>query len=372
MPIVTQGHQVQVMPTYSPLDPSRVTFNPAGFAQGALSSFEIVNQLAQQRDMQMRQAAFQQQQAELAATREGRLGALNANNLASINLAPRRNIADIALADQAAALAPGQTNVGLANQETQLADLALKESLRKFTNETATTNAQTDAAVAPAVGQLKVLETDNALANAPLKNEFSVAELTQKLNSLETDKNMTDKQKLATIRNTLAEAAAHEAAARRSDRDETRKVDPIKELSDLQLEIQRLEGTNVINPNADNEGKPMPIIQYQAQTRGPKDQLLTQDPTKLFSPSTWFDGPQPMVVNPEAERIRAQLQTLYDRRNTLTQQLATPQSSAGPAATPTATAAVNPQSPTDLVAAVKAGKISKEAAKEYATSKGWK
>ncbi len=305
MPINTGGYQVQQMPTYSPLDPNRVTYGLDGVASGIQSSLNIANILANQK-------AFQQAQAELAATREGRLGAMNAQNLATIQLAPEKNLADIALAQNTAALAPSNRNAALAQNNDQLANLALKDSLRGWTDDTAAIQAQVANAVAGKKGQLDVIQTDNALENAPLQNKYTVAKLVQDFNALDSDKSMSDSQKLANIRNTIAEADAREAAARKADRDEKKPVDPIKELDDIQMQIDRLKKEPVINPGADNKGTPMPYIQYLGQTRAPDGSVARQSASQIFHPSTWGTT-TPVPLNPAVETVANQLAVLEAR-----------------------------------------------------------
>ncbi len=326
--INTQGHQVQVMPTYSPLDPSRVTFNPAGFTQGALSSIELMDQLARQR-------AFQQAQAELAATRDGRLGALNAQNLATIQLAPQKNIADIALAQQQAALIPGQTQAGLADQQ-------FAQDIRPFVQGAKRQQAETDDALAVQKADMQIVQArldaekqTREGEQAPLKGALDLAKLTQDFENLDKDKSMSDSQKLATIRNTLASAAQSEAAARKADRDDTKPVDPLKKIDDLQMQIQRLKSEEVLNPGADNLGTPMPVIKYQGATRGPDGKPLMQKNENLVLPWTWGDRPTQVPLNPAAEKKLNQIKILEDQLDALTSSLSAPQSSSGePAPTP--------------------------------------
>jgi hypothetical protein len=324
MPIQTQGHQVQIMPQYTAMDPNRVTFNPAGFTQGALSSIEIIDQLQKQR-------AFQQAQMELAATRDGRLGAMNAQNLATIQLAPQRSIADIALAQQQAALIPGQTEATLANQEFDRYLRPMTQRVQGQKAETAEYLAATRADQEIKQAELDAQRQAREEQQAPLKGALDLAKLTQDFQNIDSDKSMSDTQKLATIRSTLASAAANEAQARKDDRVEPKKVDPIKELDDIQMQIQRLQATPVVNPNADNTGMPMPMLQYQAQTRDPNGALL-----KVDNPY-WFTGDSPVKLNPEAERVAEQLRILQDRRAAITQSMAAPASSSGaPAPAPAA------------------------------------
>lgn len=360
MAIQTQGHQVQVMPTYSPVDPNRVSFDLSGLTNGAMSSIQLINALAQQK-------AFAQAQAELAATREGRLGATNAQNLATIQLAPQKNLADIALAQQQAQLIPGQTEAALAGQD-------FSKVLRPFLQNVERQKAETADALSVANADKEIKQSkidaekqDREIEAAPLEHQKRLIQLNQDINSIADDKKLNDTEKLAKIRQLNAQSANYEAEARKNDRAEGKIVDPIKELSQLQLEIQRLQSTPVINPGANNNGTPMPVLQYEAQTRGPDGKVL-----KVDNPY-WFTGDSPAKLNPEAERIRDQLKILQDRRDSLTKALISQSSAPAPiAASAPAQAPAAPSSPKELIDAVRAGKISKEQAKEYATSKGWK
>lgn len=310
MPIVTQGHQVQVMPTYTPLDPRSVVFNPGVIADGALSSIQIAQALAQQK-------AFAQAQAELAATREGRLGAMNAQNLAAIQLAPEKNIADIALARQQAAVAPSQTDVALAGNKDQLANLALKESLRGFTDDTARTKAQVENAIAPLAGDAAIRNLNNDAETAPKEHQLKLAKLSQDIESIVSDKNLSDAQKLATIRHLNAQSNALDAAARKDDRYQPKQEDVLKQLADVTQQILRLENGKVVG-SVDGEQTTMPQIQYQSATMNPDGTPITKVPDSLLGFIPWGTKDAP-PRNPEADRRANELKGLYELRNQLTQ-----------------------------------------------------
>lgn len=315
------------------MDPNRVTFDPTGFGRGALSGIEIIDQLS-------RAKAFAQAQAELAATREGRLGATNATNLATIQLAPQKNIADILLAQQQSALIPGQTEDALAKQQFNLGLRPFLQNVERQKAETADALAVTRADHEIKQAKLDDEKQDREAEIAPIKGQFDLAKLTQDFENLDKDKSMSDTQKLATIRNTLASAAQSEASADYTERNRPKanvKDEQMKEISQLQLEIQRLQATPVLNPNLNNNGMPVPYLQYQGATRDPNGKVL-----KVDAPG-WFSGDQNALLNPEAERISQQLKILQDRRDALTKALVAP--TAPPAITLPSLATPNQSAP---------------------------
>ncbi len=309
MPINTGGYQVQVMPTYTPLDPRSVSFNPQAFSQGALSSIEIIDQLQKQK-------AFAQAQADLAATREGRLGATNAQNLATIQLAPQQNLADIAFAQQRAAIIPGQTEATLAGQQQALA-------LRPFLQHVERQKAETADQLAAQRSDMEVKQAELDAQNqaytsetAPLEHQVKLIKLNQDIESIASDKTLSDAQKVATIRNLNASAAQSEAQARKDDRAEPKKIDPIKELDDIQMQIDRLKKEPVVNPGGENAGKQMPYIQYLGETR-PDGNLAQQSAAHWYNPFT-YGNKIPVPLNPAAEKVADQLAVLEARRAALT------------------------------------------------------
>ncbi len=319
MPIQTAGHQVQVMPSYTAMDPNRVTFDPSGFTNGAMSSIQLLNALAQQK-------AFQQAQAELAATREGRLGALNAQNLATIQLAPQKNLADIALAQNTVALAPGQRELGLAQDESQIADLGFQKDIRNVVQDTKRQQAKAANELVGPEAEAKLLKAQGEVESLPVTNKLTLEKARQDLASITEDKDLSDREKLARIRNLNASAASSEANAAFTDRNRPSSknqnvIDEAqKQLGHIEMSIRRLEAQKVTDPNLNNEGMPVPIQQYQAATRDVKGNLITI-PRKNFNLPLIGTPAHPAVLNPEAEKVGTQLNNLYKLREKYTNDL---------------------------------------------------
>lgn len=338
MAIQTQGHQVQVMPQYVAPNPGLIAFNPQQISNGVLSSLQIADALA-------RRKAFLDQQAELEATRQARIDAelarsgiltgtaqgqiagTNAQNQSLVNTLPATDAAKIATANQLAAITPAQTP-GL------LADLAFKEEIRPLFQSNQVVKAQQEQTLNPVRFDTELTTLRAQQDVAPVQAELTLAQAQQQLASITEDKKLTDAQKLAQIRNLNASARASEAQAAYTERDRPRAGGPdlMNQLRDVQAQIQSLEKSPVVNPNLDNEGMPVPLIQYQAQTRGPDGMPVLVDAPGLFT------GDRPVTLNPAAEKTASQLQQLYQLRDQLTQAV-----SGGPSATAKAAPSTTPK-----------------------------
>lgn len=299
------------MPQYTPVDPRLVAFNPQQLTAGALSTIELANELSKRK-------AFLAQQAELEATRHGRLAAENTVNQSVVNVRPHQDIASIALAQNRAAVLPGQT-------EAELADQSFQAQRRPRVQDIQLTKDMVDEALGPIAGDLALGQARHGLTKLdiakeldPLKGQLEVAQTEDTLASLPEDKARNDRLKNAKAKLEEAQAELAEANADYVKRDKP-KADAanrnLTELKNIQLQIQHLENGGVINPNSDNLGKPMPLIQYQAQTRGPDGNLIVNKGFPIFGTDTV------MKTNPEAEQRSAELKGLYALRNSLTEQI---------------------------------------------------
>lgn len=317
MSIETGGYQVGVMPQYTPMDPRMVAFQPQQFSAGALSSLELINELDKRK-------AFAAQQAEQAATRAGRVGAMNAQNLATMDLAPRKSLADIALADQAAALAPGATTVGLGAQVAALRNQGNATQLDPYLQDTALTKAMSDSSLAGKRADLDAANVDAQTEIQPVKAEFDLEKAREALGSITEDKNLSDQEKVAKIRQLNASAAASEANASYTDRNKPKAgrqntIDEAqKQLGHIEMSIRRLESQKVVDPNSDTQGMPVPIQQYQASTRDAKGNVVILPKTFPYI----FQDDKKAVLNPEAEKVSAQLNQLYALRESYNNQIA--------------------------------------------------
>jgi hypothetical protein len=319
MAIQTQGHRVSVMPGFTPVDPSLVAFNPQAITSGALTAIQIAQQLQRKR-------AFDIQQAELAATRDARIaeelarsgivtqtapgviGATNARNLSTVQIQP------------------SATDLAIAGNQAGLGDIQFREQMRPLTQDTLRMGIEAKNANAPYETDLLFGQTDRGLQDvrlanelAPLTNQLAVAQTTQKLDELPEDKALNDRLKRAeaNLKEAQAEAAKAQADYTKRDRpkagqDATDQLQ--KQLGHVEQSIQRLENSKVINPSVDNNGMPVPLVQYQGQTRGPDGKVLTDQSSFLGIP---FGSATPKKLNPVAEQKSAELARLYALRDEL-------------------------------------------------------
>lgn len=230
MAIQTGGFKVDVIPSYTPVDPRLVAFNPGSFTNGILSAFDVAKTYDQMK-------AYKLMQDELAATRDKRIAAtgtgydasiardtgtiqteplktdaINAQNQALKNLVPIQGQFDvqqaknnIALQPGAFKLAQGQQDIGLQNQpydaEAQLASRQLEAATRDNTQQAAILNSSTG---------LTQAQFDNSSIDT--KNQIILNRLNDELVSAKSDKERKDALEQAHI--DLAKAQAEEAKAR--------------------------------------------------------------------------------------------------------------------------------------------------------------
>jgi hypothetical protein len=321
MAIQTRGFGANVMPQFVAANPELVAFNPNAVTGGVLSTIQIADMLAKRK-------AFLQQQAELEATRDSRLGAENARNQALISVAPRRALSDIALADKTSALAPSETDVGLAQNKGALADIAFKEGIRPHMEEAARIAAEAQAAAAPGMADvtmaapgLAMTKINADLSTIPGKAALDAAKSEEELTSLPEDTARNDKLKDAKIALDLAQAEYNKANASYLNRDKPKSgngVDELqKALGHVETSIQRLENAKVVNPNTEG-GFPVPLIQYQNQVHDQNGGVLSG---YKFSNPGILGSSQPLLTDPRAERNAQELKRLYSLRENLSSQL---------------------------------------------------
>jgi hypothetical protein len=323
MAIQTKGHQVSVMPGFTPVDPTLVAFNPQAITSGALSAIQIAQQLQRKR-------AFDAQQAELAATRDARIaeelarsGIVTQTAPGVIGAANARNLSTVKIQ-------PSATELAIAGNQAGLGDIQFREQMRPLTQDTLRMGIEARNANAPYETDLLFGQTDRALQDlkiaselAPLTGQLAVAQTTQKIEDIPEDKSLSDRLKKAeaNLREAQAEAAKAQAEYTRRDRpragqDATDQLQ--KQLGHVEQSIQRLENSKVINPSADNNGMPVPLIQYQGQTRAPDGSVIIDRPSFL---GMEFGAGTPRTLNPVAEQKSAELARLYALRDTLNQRL---------------------------------------------------
>ncbi len=103
MPIQTRGFGLDILPQYSPVNPSLVAFNPSQIAGGAMDMSQLVKAIEKIK-------ADRAIQAELAATKDARIAAQNAQNSSIAQLSPVKTESEI--------LALGSANRRLPSAET--------------------------------------------------------------------------------------------------------------------------------------------------------------------------------------------------------------------------------------------------------------
>lgn len=385
MAIQTQGHVVSVMPHVGLADPSLVAFNPQAITGGVLQSIQLANELS-------RRKAFLNQQAEEDAIRRARIAAINARNQGVVDVTPHTTLADIALADKTSALAPVQTDVGLAQGKGTLADLAFNEQMRPLSQDTTRLLAEATNASAPDQSDVIVQGAKNAAEAAraaaalnPVKNELDLAQTQESLGSLEEDKKRADRLKEAQIK--LEEANADYAKAhgeyylKKSSRTDLTPDEIQKQLAHVETSIRNLKADKFTNPN-DPKAMPVPLLQYKGSVIG-ADGAPVVDSDVLNKITFGLLGSEtPRTMDPEAARSLDQLNGLYNLRNQLTKQL----TGGGSTSSISLPASVAPaktsgsksnadgvfKTPAALLDAVRSGSVSKDAAKAYATQMGWK
>lgn len=111
MAIQTRGFTVDNMPRFTPADPTLVAFNPTSAADGMLQTFQLANSYEKLK-------ASKALQAELEATRKGRIAAEDARNSITTGTAPGVIDATNATNTSIAGLQPFKTAYEVANLES--------------------------------------------------------------------------------------------------------------------------------------------------------------------------------------------------------------------------------------------------------------
>lgn len=185
------------MPSYTPVDPSAVAFNPNGFVQGAgqsLELFRLVEKLKADKALQ----------DELSSTRANRVGATNATNLSTILTEPER-AKDV--------LAGYRQNDALRDSDT-------KAKLARMNLSFATDEAELPNVIPAAKLRGSMIDSDLTLLKP--KTEFGIKKYENDLRALEP---LTDAS--------IAEAAAREAEAKSS----VALADMSKRLKESQMDL---------------------------------------------------------------------------------------------------------------------------------------
>ncbi len=132
MAITTGGFGVNVIPQYTPVDPRLVAFDPTQISNGVLSAFQVV-------DNYKKMQAFNKAQAELDATRAGRIASTNSG------------------------------------YEANISDNDLRLATNPLTGEARNANSRATIAIAPKQTELQGLQLAGDLATQPAKNELNAA-----------------------------------------------------------------------------------------------------------------------------------------------------------------------------------------------------
>lgn len=229
MPIQTRGFQLDVMPRFTPVDPSLVALNPDRLQSGILSSLQI-------RDAVGRIDAYRKLQDELEATRKARIDAANASAQLQAATATRGlgNVAikgDVDAAEASARLktlpfateadiaraklATGEatSGIGLLPGRTRLAEM--NQKLGEMGLQGAIDRAPEENVLLRRKQMLDAIKTESEIELDPRRRDKLLREIDSSLKSAFSDSEVDQALKAAKIKldNAMAEAAAERASA---------------------------------------------------------------------------------------------------------------------------------------------------------------
>lgn len=338
MAINTAGFQVGVLPQYTPIDPHLASLDPSELTHGLLSAYQLAGTASEL-------TAFRQHAQEIADTEGIRTKLLKAKadqaaierdhaqavNQAAIDAELAQHSLDTAKAKNLLQLEPLKTKVAEAAGNADLSTIgpaaaanvasnnlsALNSNIGVSTATDRAKTAQTQAAAdAVRVADEESLKNANLAAAtlaaryakdiAPDKQKLIVAELKDKLESVQSDKERKDA--LADAEIAFKKAQTKEALGHADYFDAGGKAanspDPIAQLGKINTMVDQkrrekssLENSNV--PNPDGSGNKITLSQYLSMTR---------DNGKIRR--YWFGYGSNKALSPEAEAAISQVKSL--------------------------------------------------------------